>query len=382
MGCGSRAKFNTDPVQISTRKPREERPKPEPPKAKKLIDYHCDKCGYSGVREKHVCEPKPIAWIETRGKTCARCPYAVDDICTLYKSQHPDRDAVISIGIEIPYAACPAGMWPRVELSCTECGSITFDEKGVVRCKSCKHQPPRKVSLPYLARLKPEQPLPATRPNAIITLAVGQRALDVHAITGPQMAAYAERIGADFHAITDDQHPAYPLANKFRLQTLAANYERVLYLDSDVWVRASAPSIFDAFAAGKVWMHADRPHQANYNSFVVNYATIAKQQNVDPIVDYDCFNSGVVLFDREHLAMWSEPPLPAPKQFLTEQIWIEYNLRRQPQPVGKLPTEWNTQWWFADFNSREDAAYFIHLAACPHEERIYRLKRLAFTEGC
>jgi len=278
------------------------------------------------------------------------------------------------------FAACPAGLWPKVELTCPECESVTFDVRGVTKCKACGFKPERKVSLPYLFALTPEEPLPATRKLAVITLAVGQKSLNQHALTGPQMAAYAERCDADYHVITDDQHPSYPLANKFRLKTLAENYERVLFLDADVWVRSSAPNIFEQFDAANVWMHADRSHQSNYNSFVKDYALIAKQQQVDPIADYDCFNSGVVLFSQQHLAIWSEPPLPAPKQFLTEQIWIEYNLRRSGVMVGKLPTEWNTQRWFKDFKQREAAAHFVHLAACPHEERIYRLRKLAQAE--
>lgn len=378
MGCpGRRLPPSGTIVQIE-RKPRAERPKPDKV-LRKIIDHHCDLCGYVGPHPQHVCTPKQVAWQETRQAMCNRCPYSRNDVCTLYKSLHPDRDCVISVGIKMPFAWCPAGLWQRTELTCPECESVTFDGKGVHKCKSCGWKPERKVSLPYITTMRPEKPYEPIKPIAIITLAVGQKALDEHAITGPQMAAYAERCNADFHAITDDQHSSYALANKFRLKTLAAKYDRVLFLDADVWVRSTAPNIFEQFDPSQVWMHVDRPHQANRDSFIANYATIAKQQQIEPITDYDCLNSGVVLFSREHLGMWSEPPLPAPKQFLTEQIWIEYNLRRQGFAVGKLPTEWNTQYWFSDFAARESSAYFVHLAACKHEERVYRLRKLMFA---
>lgn len=225
-----------------------------------------------------------------------------------------------------------------------------------------------------------EKPFVANNTFAIFTLAVGPNSLDQHAITGPQMAAYASRVGADFHAITDDQHPAYPLANKFRLKTLAANYERVLFLDADVWVRSTAPNVFEEFAADKVWMHSDRSHQVNYDSLIINYVTIARQQRVPRIIDYHCYNSGVVLFSKQHIDLWTAPPLPSPTQFLTEQIWIEYMTREASIPVGHLPTEFNTQWWFRDFAAREPHAHFVHLAACSPEERIIRLQKLAQLE--
>lgn len=385
MACGGKKSSlppNGTVVQIAPRAkrtPQIDRPKPEK-QPRKLIDYHCEECGYVGTHPQHACTPKPVAWMETRQAICKRCPYASDDVCMLYKSMHPDRDCVISIGVEMPFAACPAGLWPRVEFHCPECESISFDAKGVHKCKSCGYRPPRKVSLPQMVKLKPEEPLPAQKPFAIFTLAVGQNSLNQHAITGPQMAAYAEKVGADFHAITDDQYPQYALANKFRLKSLAANYERVLFLDADVWVRSTAPNIFEQFSANRAWMHADRSHQVNRDSLIINYVTIARQQHVSPIIDYRCFNSGVVLFSKEHIDLWTAPPLPAPTQFLTEQIWVEYMANESSIPVGCLPTEFNTQWWFQDFAAREPQAHFIHLAACPPEERLYRLRKLAYAE--
>jgi hypothetical protein len=228
--------------------------------------------------------------------------------------------------------------------------------------------------------IQQDKPIMATKPFAIFTLAVGEQSIEQHALTGPQMEAYADRVGADYHVINDDHYPHYSLANKFRLRTLAANYDRALYLDADVWIRPTAPNVFEQFSADKVWMHADRKHLENPDSLIINYVTIASQQRVARILDYDCLNSGVVLFSRDHLHLWTPPPIPAPIQYLTEQIWIEYTVRLKSIPVGHLPTELNTQWWFPDFEEREPSAEFVHLAACPHKERMERFRELAATD--
>jgi hypothetical protein len=376
MPCGGskpRLPVNGTVVQITAKRERKEPAKP------KLIDYHCDVCGYSGASKKHTCKPKPIAWQETRARICKRCPYDVDDVCTLYKSQHPDRDALVSIGVTIPYAKCPAGLWNRVELTCEKCQSVTYSESGVDRCKVCRWQPHNKISLPTIVRLKDEEPYTPTQPLAVVTLAVGQKTIDVHAITGTQMQRYAERCDADYHAILDDQCPRYPLANKFRLANLTQHYDRVLFLDADVWIKPDVPNIFETLPAGSVWMHPDRTMQSDPDYLISTYASVAQQQQVEPIADFACYNTGVVLFDREHRDMWTAMPLPSPTSHLTEQIWVEYMLRRLAIPVQSMPTVWNTQYWFSRFIDHEPAAYFVHLAACPHEERIYRLRKLAFA---
>lgn len=377
MGCGgSRTALPPSGTMVQITK--KERPKVEQPPARKLVDYHCDLCGYVGVSLSHVCKPKPITWIETRGKTCARCPYNVENICTLYKSQHPERDAVVSVGVEIPYAACPAGLWPQVEYTCDDCGSVTFNEKGVIECKSCKKKVPRKVSLSHVVTLNLEMPLPATTYNAIVTLGVGFGTQELLELTLPQMQKYAERCGADFHVISDDHYPRYSLANKFRLHHLTQNYARTLFVDADVWIRSDAPDIFEANEPGFVWIHPDTSrHEPNVGHAKGEMEMLCKEHLVEPFIAR-MLNSGVVLFDREHADIWKPPVRPLGMRHISEQMWVEHNIVRSGHEQRDLDSRFNWQWYFPEFAEKEHEAYFVHLAACPHEERIYRLRKLAY----
>jgi len=289
---------------------------------------------------------------------------------------YPDRDCFIDVGIAMPEAKCPMDAWPKVLYRCKECDSVTFNENGVSSCPVCKKSEPRACSLPFRAVDYKEEPLEAKSELLVITIAAGQKALDVLELTGPQMQKYADKCGADFHVITDNLYPEYPLANKFRLKNLVANYQRVLFLDVDVWVRASAVDLFQSVFPGHVAIHDDYPHLAD-KSWITNEGEItATQQQVEPI-ELRTLNSGVVLFDNSHLEMWTPPPLPFKPRHVSEQVWVECNLSRLGYPVLGLSVEYNTQWWFSDFKEREPDAHFVHLANCPHAERVYRFRKYA-----
>lgn len=386
MPCGDPNKPKPNQVvQIASRTTVAERPKKprvEKPRVK-LVTHHCDICGYVGMHQKHTCKPvSAISWQADRAAMCSRCPYndKEQDICTLYKSQHPDRDCIVTIGITLPFAACPAGFWPKVEMTCEKCGSVTFNERGVVQCASCRWNPNRKCSLPPIVKLQDEPPLEAKSPLVVITIAAGQKAIELLEYTGPQMRAYAERCGADFHVIMDNQCDWYPIGNKFRLATITSNYERILFIDSDVWIRDEAPDLFHLHDSGKVWIHYDKPLLGSTDWVKGESELSAKQQNVEPI-DLQVLNTGVVLFDNAHRDIWTAPKTPTPPRHLLEQTHVEYQIHRKGYEVGHIDTKFNTQWWFPDFAEREPDAYFVHLANCPHNERIYRFRKLAYERN-
>ena len=109
---------------------------------KDLVDGHCPDCGLIlWRREKdyfHRCPGShPVPYQQERQAICNQCPHNVDDICVEYHALHPDRDCVISVGVEIPYAACPLGKWPAVQHDCLHCGRRTFSLTGIDHCRWC-----------------------------------------------------------------------------------------------------------------------------------------------------------------------------------------------------------------------------------------------------
>jgi hypothetical protein len=264
---------------------------------------------------------------------CNGCRYNTDDVCVLYKSIHPSRDAVVSVGLQMPRSACPAGLWPRVEWSCGECGYITRNESGVSVCEQCGAIPPRRVSLPYVARFAHEEPWEPTQPRLIVTLAN-----ETSHITETTIAAYADKCGADFRTLTDESK-GYPAANAFRLAMLATNYDRVLWLAPDIAIRSDAPDIF-AFPSGAVYASDD---------------------------------DAVVLFDGSQSSIWTAPYLPIADQSNAVSRQLREAIREDRIPAGTLDMRWNWRWDAKGFDRGVSRAFFVNLSTCPKADRAEKL---------
>jgi hypothetical protein len=380
MGCGKKAKALNGsperPVAIGEIKPREVATAAKSARKKDKAarhDFHCSVCGHSSPNRFHFCPgPRLVSYQEQRKAGCNRCGFAKDNICTKMKEKYPERDCAIDIGIAMPEAGCPIHIWEKVLISCQKCGSVSFDEKGLRSCPVCsKHAKACKTPWKFSSV---DTPLVATKPLAVVTIAAGQRSLDLLKLTGPTMERYAAKIGADFHAVTTNTEERYPVGNKFRLKSLVENYERTLFLDVDVWVKKDADNLFDVVPIRTVGVHCDWTKNTDRKWMKKVSQQISEEQGVE-YKKIRTLNSGVIVFDREHLDIWTPPPLPSNPTHLTEQVWVEYNILNQRVPVTYLDPKYNTQWWFSDFKELESQAHILHLAACQHEERLYRMQK-------
>lgn len=105
-------------------------------------DFHCGVCGLTLKNRRpdyyHNCQgPRPIAYQQERLAKCNECKFNVGDVCQVYKGMHPERDAIISIGVTMSFAACPIGQWDRKQIDCPSCSCRLFDANGVTSCKYC-----------------------------------------------------------------------------------------------------------------------------------------------------------------------------------------------------------------------------------------------------
>jgi hypothetical protein len=228
-----------------------------------------------------------------------------------------------------------------------------------------------------------DTPADPKSPLAVVSIAVGQKALDLSKLTWPRMREYAESIGADFVTITDDQFPEYPMGNKFRIGAVSARYDRVAYLDVDIWLRPNVGSLFDQFAPGVVWMHPDIDVMAGpkHEEWLAGETRKLEQEQSITMTESRCRNSGVVIFDRCHAGIWSPPPGRTSTRHVSEQMWVEYQAQ-QSATIRDLPPEFNCQWYWRDFSKMEKTAKVIHLANCPHGERISRFSRYRNQDRC
>jgi hypothetical protein len=205
-------------------------------------------------------------------------------------------------------------------------------------------------------------PLPESK-RLIITVATGQ-AQKILANTVTQMKAYAVKCGADFMSLTNETQ-TWPLAEKFRIAHYAKYYDRTLFLDADVFVRSSAPDIFEEVPVGRVALHDDTlkllasAHGLDWVRTELGFVCETQQWKT-PLVPY-CLNSGVVLFDRNDADIWSPPIHPFPTFHCAEQDMVQYRATATSR-LFLLHEKWNWQWWAnLNFEGIENAN-FIHLA--------------------
>jgi hypothetical protein len=128
-------------------------------------------------------------------------------------------------------------------------------------------------------------------------------------------------------------------------------------------------------------MHCDLPWMRGTNWATSDVKELAKSQGVEPWTPR-ILNSGVLLFDRSTVGIWDPPAKEFAPTHCAEQHWIEHNIATQGVQIEELQWRFNCQWYWKDFKGRVDAAHFVHLANCPHEERLSVLAALADRKVC
>jgi hypothetical protein len=225
----------------------------------------------------------------------------------------------------------------------------------------------------------PLYPIDPKRKRLVITVAAGP-AREWLRITRRRMEMYAESVSADFVALEGSTQGWWGL-EKFRVHPFAQAYDRTLFLDADVLVDPNGPDVFDCHPANCVAMHDDWVHLPSRDWLYAERRAVRRCQDWptsyrDAYNDRrpSCFNSGVVLCDRDNADIWAPPKLPIPTSHCAEQIVIESRLYAMDREVYRMNTHWNWQYWMPGFERFADFAFFLHAANAPNKAD--RLRRM------
>jgi hypothetical protein len=180
------------------------------------------------------------------------------------------------------------------------------------------------------------------------------------------MRRYAERIGADFVAITDKTQPWAPL-EKFRCREILEHYDSIVFLDADVVVHPHAPDL----KVDGVAMFDDHPgiKQINDTWIEPDWNALTESQGVSKPWNGRILNSGVIFCDKANARLFTPPEKPFHATHCAEQFWIDHNADRFGMDVSILQWRWNKQWWHKDFNSAKFSSHFIHFASSPNRRK-------------
>lgn len=184
--------------------------------------------------------------------------------------------------------------------------------------------------------------------NAIFLANIGDAAGGVGDLTLSSIRAYAERIGATLFEVTKleprFQHPRYAIMQVGEL----TEFDRVVCIDADVYVKPDAPSIFEALPPGAFYALDEA-------GFIGDDWRLRFEREIDRQIgspaawDGIHFNGGVLLADREHLRMFQMPPWdvedPAhlwyKRGMVKNQPYLNWCRLNYSIPFRPLPREWN-----------------------------------------
>lgn len=194
--------------------------------------------------------------------------------------------------------------------------------------------------------------------TAVATIAVGNHQ-QLHQLTEPRMQEYAASIGAQYFCMRGSFH-RLPHFAKFELfgKLLDRGFDRVLYVDADVYIRQTAPNIFDTYDSAAA---SELPHPVPEH---VTRATNWIRQRLDP--NWPCdryFNTGVLVIGHTELqamAWICRQAKPLPGVYF-EQEQLNVLMRDVGFPRQTLTAEWNCfckPEWYDRHNPA--VSYFLH----------------------
>ncbi|MDF5720718.1 MAG: glycosyltransferase [Rhizonema sp. PD37] len=177
--------------------------------------------------------------------------------------------------------------------------------------------------------------------NAVVTLCIGEE-YKLGEVTHPLLKAYAEKLGADFIIIDKPKlNLNYVHFEKYQIYDLLENYERIIFLDTDIIVNPKCPNLFELVP------------EYQFGAFVVSKHTYFHDGAVKDIQKVlgdigwkrEYFNSGVMVVSKCHrevfkksneLLIWASE-----KRAFLDQTLLNYHVQKQGIPIYDIGYQLN-----------------------------------------
>lgn len=199
--------------------------------------------------------------------------------------------------------------------------------------------------------------------NLVLTIAMGDAYQKMARITHPSIRAYAERIGAEFMCIDVQKvSQTTPHWEKFQIFDLLNDYERILYVDTDIIIRDDCPSLFDEVPPLKLGAFNEAPFTIRSKEMMID---IARQYGTTiPSWDGKYYNTGVLVISRKHKYLFKKP---AQEHFsFYEQSYLNMQIAKQSVDMFDLHYKFNRMTCMDKVTGEERfASYVIHYAGYP-----------------
>lgn len=196
--------------------------------------------------------------------------------------------------------------------------------------------------------------------KVVLTVTIGRACEYLAEVTHPTIAAYAEKIGADFRVITERTGDWHPSWERFALyDLLGTEYDRALYIDTDCLVRSDTPDLFSlvpetyfgGFNEGRFFLDRENAFREGCRQYGC------------PELEWTgrYFNAGVMVLSRRHRHLFWHP-----KDHLNnfiEQTYINLGLVKYRMDTWDIRHEFNFMPSFLSLTGEPmESAYIPHFA--------------------
>lgn len=193
--------------------------------------------------------------------------------------------------------------------------------------------------------------------NAVVTITSGDFYTKMGETTHPLMEAYAKRIGAEFvvlEGIGDHEIPHY---RKLDMKELFEKYDRILYVDTDILIRADAPNLFDIVPEEKIGAF----NEGQFVERAINFYAYMKQVGFSSKWNGKYYNTGVLVVSKAHADLFSAPPKEDDN--FKEQSYLNVMLIHKNYPIKDLSYRFNRMYCMDHLTGEERFdSYFMHYA--------------------
>lgn len=201
---------------------------------------------------------------------------------------------------------------------------------------------------------------------ALVTLTIGLAYGRLARITYPFFHEYADRHGLAFVPISHPVIPGAPHFQKLACFEILEDYERIMFVDTDVLISPDAPNLFEIVPLYQFGAYDVSQHTAFHDHAIA----LIQERLKDIGWRNEYFNSGVMVASRMHrevfnpsdpdLAVWTRvcEALPESKTF-SDQTYLNYKVQEYRLPFFDIGYRFNHS--LAPRRSAERfSSYFIH----------------------
>lgn len=199
--------------------------------------------------------------------------------------------------------------------------------------------------------------------KAVLTIAAGEFHQKMAEISHPLIRSYAHRVGADFIVWDDDRGHSTPHYRKLDIYSLLDEYDRVLYVDTDILIREDAPDLFkivpeNSFAAFD---------EGRFDERAINMQEYLGKRGVSPSAwNGKYYNTGVLLASKCHKPVFFPPIVESQNYY--EQTHLNFMLHVTKTKIYELNYKFNRLSILDKFTGEErHDSYFLHYAGAPRE---------------